>query len=433
MDEIKETLKLLNPWWTEGTVNGDLAKPYKRKMFGSLLELLDYRQTIIVSGLRRVGKTTLLYQLIGARIGKNDPRETVYFNFDKKVTEITTVLESYEALTGMEWKKKKIFVFLDEIAKLEDWANKIKLLYDAFPNLKFVVSSSSSSSLENDAISSLAGRHFLVNVKPLSFVEYLELGGNARLAENAELWKTELKMEFERYLLRSFPETIGWEDEYRIKDYLRTTVIDKIIREDLPEKFRNINRDLLFTLLGIFYGEPGIYLDYDGLSKTLRISKRTLIKHIFYLEFSYLIRRIKNFRVSALAASRKMQRAYAGWWTLAYCHTDNKDRIMENVVASSSDAKYYWRKNDKEVDFLLLTDDDEGKKNIVPVEVKNKKDIAKDDIKNLKYFLGKYDNAKEGIVIYSGDDETEIGLDKTSGKKIRLVPLWRWLLLSQTA
>lgn len=424
MEEIKEILKLLNPWWTDGTVSKELAKPYKRKIFGSLLEMFGYRQITILSGLRRVGKTTLLYQLIESLLGKSEPKKIVYFNFDKRVQEIVKVLESYGGLAGVDWKKEQIFVFFDEIAKLDDWANKIKLVYDAFPNIKFAVSSSSSTSLEKEAIGSLAGRYFLADIKPLSFVEYLELGGKGQLTENVELWKNELEKEFGRYLLRSFPETIGWENEYLIKDYLRTTVIDKIIREDLPGKFRNINRELLFNLLEIFYGEPGIYLDYDGLSKKFRISKRTLIQHVFYLEFSYLIRKIKNFRVSVLAASRKLQRAYAEWWTLAYCYSDNYDRIMENVVASSIDARYYWRKNGKEIDFLTVA---EGR-NVVPIEVKNKKEISKDDVKTMKYFLEK-NNLEEGFVLHSGDEKGEI--ETANGKKITLLPLWHWLLLMQ--
>ena len=199
---------------------------------------------------------------------------------------------------------------------------------------------------------------------------------------------------------------------------MRTTIIDKIIREDLPGKFKNVNKDLLLNLIEIFYSEPGIYIDYDSLSKKLRISKKTLIKHIFYLEYSYLIKRIRNFRVNVISASKKMQKIYANWWSLAFIYSDNYDKIMENVVCSSVDAKYYWRKNDKEIDFLVVDE----KKKIIPIEVKNKKEIAKNDMKNIKYFLKKY-KVKEGIIIYDGKED-EINFDS----KIKLIPIWKWLL-----
>ncbi|MBN2517796.1 MAG: ATP-binding protein [Candidatus Altiarchaeota archaeon] len=419
MDEIKEILELLNPWWKDNKISGELAKPYKRKAFSGVLKLLGYRQIVVLSGLRRVGKTTLLYQVIEHLLEKTDPRHILYFNFDKKVGELIEILDDYAELTNVDWRKENIFVFFDEIAKLDEWARKVKLVYDASPNIKFLVSSSSSIGLEEEAIKNLAGRYFLKNIRPLSFTEYLELRKKNRFLENPGLWEKEIKKEFERYLLRSFPEIVGWGDELLVKDYLRTMIIDKIVRSDLPEKFGNVSRDLLFSLLGIFYSEPGMYLDYDSISRKLRISKKTLVSHIFYLESSYLLKRIRNYRVGTLTSSKKLQRLYPNWWTLAYCYTDNYDKIMENVVASSLDAKYYWRKNGKELDFLGVE-----KKKTLPIEVKNKNELAKNDLRNMEYFLRKY-KVDEGLVIYNGE-EGEIKLEKS--KRIRFIPLWKWLL-----
>jgi len=418
MEEIKQIIELLNPWWKQEKINEELAKSYKRKIFSEILDLVKYKQIIILSGLRRVGKTTLFYQIIEYLLKKYDSNKVFYFNFDKKVRDLTEILDDYEKLTDTNWKKEKIFVFLDEVTKLDEWASKIKLIYDAFPNIKFLISSSSSVRLEEEAIKNLAGRYFLINTKPLSFREYLELRDKNKFLKNINLWKDEIKKEFQEYSLRSFPEIINWKDELLVKDYLRTTIIDKIIREDLPGKFKNVNKDLLLNLIEIFYSEPGIYIDYDSLSKKLRISKKTLIKHIFYLEYSYLIKRIRNFRVNVISASKKMQKIYANWWSLAFIYSDNYDKIMENVVCSSVDAKYYWRKNDKEIDFLVVDE----KKKIIPIEVKNKKEIAKNDMKNIKYFLKKY-KVKEGIIIYDGKED-EINFDS----KIKLIPIWKWLL-----
>lgn len=421
MEELKEIIELLNPWWKDGEVSKELAKPYKRKSFSRIIKLLGYRQAVLLSGLRRVGKTTMLYQTIEHLLKKTDSKRILYFNFDKKVKELTEIFNSYGELTGLAWKKEKIFVLFDEVAKLGDWASKIKLIYDAFPNIKFLLSSSSSIGLEEEAIKTLGGRYFLINTRPLSFVEYLELNGKDKFLRNLGLWKKEIKKEFESYLLRSFPEIIGWKDKLMIKDYLRSTIIDKIIKTDLPDKFENVNKDLLFSLLEIFYTEPGIYLDYDSISKKLRVSKRTLTRHIFYLEFSYLLRRIKNFRISISASSRKMQKVYPNWWAMAYCYTDDYNRIMENVVASSMDAKDYWRENGKEIDFLRV----EGKK-ITPIEVKNKVEVTKNDLKSVKYFLRKF-KAKEGFIIYNGEEQV---VKVNKNKRIRLVPLWKWLLKS---
>lgn len=418
MEELKEIVELLNPWWKQNSVSKELSKPYKRHIFPKLFDLISYKQIIILSGLRRVGKTTLLYQIMEHLIKNNNSKHIFYFNFDKRVKDLTEILNVYEESTNIDWKKEKIFIFLDEIVKLNGWGDKIKLIYDAFPNIKFVISSSSSIKLEEEAIKNLAGRYFLINIKPLSFKEYLELREKDKFLKNQNLWEKEIKNEFKEYLLKSFPEIINWGDKYLVKDYLRTTIIDKIIKEDIPDKFKNVNRDLILNLIEIFYSEPGMYIDYDSLSKKLRISKKTLINHIYYLEFSYLIKKIKNFRVNLLSSSKKMQRIYPYWWSLTLCYSDNFDKIMENVIASFMDINYYWRKNGKEIDFLIV-----DKKEIIPIEVKNKIEVDKNNLINMKYFLNKY-NIKEGFIIYNGKKDKII----TNSRNINFIPLWTWVL-----
>ncbi len=418
MSNIKDTIRLLNPWWEGEIISEELAKQYKRSFFDKIQEFKKYRQIIILTGLRRVGKTTLIYQTVKELLNGADPKRIFYFSFDKEIDDLVELFENYKELTGVDYKKEKIFVFFDEITRFEKWASELKLIYDSCPNIKFYVSSSSSINLEEEAIKNLAGRYFLINITPLSFKEFLELKGREKIIENYKLYSREIKKEFFSYLLRSFPETIKWDNELIIKDYLRTTIIDKVIKSDLPERFSNINKELLYNLLELFYKEPGFYLDYDNLSKNLRISKNTLYTHIFYLEFCYLIRIVKNFRPSTLSTSRKLQRVYPYWWNLAYCYGENNDRILESFVLSTIDGRYYWRNLEKEIDFLKI----EGK-NILPIEVKNRERVEERDLNTLKLFMNKY-KVKKSLLLYLGNEEIR-GYD--SGK-IEFVPFWKWLL-----
>lgn len=414
--ETQEIMQLLNPWWKTKSVSEELAKPYKRKKaYEKIEELLKLRQIVILTGLRRVGKSTLLYQTIDELLKKQDPLHLCYFSFDRKVKALTEIFEAYTEFTRIDYKEEKVYVFLDEITKLADWANQLKLFYDAFPNLKFYLSSSSSVYLEEEAIKTLAGRYFIIAVEPLSFQEYLTLSKKGVYKERISLYAKELEKEFQKYLLRNFPETLELENDALIKEYLRTAIIDKIVKSDLPEKFKNVNKDLLTTLIELIYKEPGVYINYDSLAKNLRISKKTLIAHILYLESAYLIRKVRNFRPSSFAVSRKLQRAYPYWWTFAYCFSENEDKIKENAVGSIINAKYYWRDGGKEIDFLGIKN-----KSIVPIEVKNKEHIEKDDCKHLRYFMGKY-KKKEGVVVYKGSE-----MYKKEG--ISIVPFWRFFL-----
>jgi predicted AAA+ superfamily ATPase len=418
MDEIEDTLLLLNQWWKTKEVSRELAKPYKRAKFLEIEKYEKYRQIIILSGLRRVGKTTLLYQAIAALLKKEEPGRVLYFSFDRKAEDMLKIFEAYSRITGMDYKKEKIFVFMDEITKHSGWADSLKIIYDSHPDIKFYLSSSSSINLEEEAIKNLAGRYFLISIQPLSFKEYLQLKGKEQWLQKSLLYEAEIKKEFRKYLLRSFPETINWQDELIIKDYLRTTILDKIIKSDLPERFRNINKTLLFNLLELVYKEPGYYLGYDSLSKSLGISKKTLFKHIYYLEFCYLVRIIRNFRVSTLSTTRKLQRAYPYWWSLAYCYSDKEDKIMESLIASTLDLHHYWRDAGKEIDFLQVKN-----KLITPIEVKNKEKLDQADMSHMLFFMKK-NKLKEGIIAYQGPEKEEI-IEK---HKIRLVPFWKLLL-----
>ena len=416
-----DLLILLNPWWKDKKVSSELAKPFKRKQFKGLLDLLGYRQMVIITGLRRTGKSTLMYQLIDFLLKKVEESHVVYFNFDKKTEHLTDILKEYEEITGVDWKKEKVFLFLDEVVKLDNWASKVKLVYDAFPNVKFVVSASASVKLEKEAMNILGGRHFLVKVNPLDFREFLALKGKKELIKKPLLWKEELRKESEEYLMKSFPEIVDFKDELKIKEYLQSIVIDRIIKEDVLKEFKGANSSLLSKLLNLLYSEPGVYVNYDNIAKQLGVSKKTLYLHMECLEFTYLIRMVKNYRVNSFSESRKLQRAYAYWWNTLYSYSDNNDKIMENVVCSYKDLNHYWRQAGKEVDFLELKNHGE----LMPIEVKNKEKIKASDIKTLKYFLSKY-GLKKGVVVYKGEEEKT---KKTSnGEQITFIPLWKWLL-----
>ena len=205
MSNIKDTIRLLNPWWEGEIISEELAKQYKRSFFDKIQEFKKYRQIIILTGLRRVGKTTLIYQTVKELLNGADPKRIFYFSFDKEIDDLVELFENYKELTGVDYKKEKIFVFFDEITKFKKWAGELKLIYDSSPNIKFCISSSSSINLEEEAIKNLAGRYFMINITPLGFKEFLDIGGKQKMIENHGLYSREIKKEFFYYLLRSFP------------------------------------------------------------------------------------------------------------------------------------------------------------------------------------------------------------------------------------
>ncbi len=410
-----EILEILNPWWKEKSIGNALALPYRRKAFSAILKLLNLRQITVIAGLRRVGKSTLMYQAIEELLKTVRPENIMYFSFDERIESILDILKSYAELTKVDWKKQKCFLFFDEVQKLADWSNKIKLIYDAFPHLKIIISGSSSFQLEKEAKVNLAGRHFAINVEPLSFLEYLELRKSKIDVRNISLWEEEIKREYNNYLLRPFPEIVNVDELGLIKSYIMGNVLEKILKVDLSQRFQHVNGDLLSRLVELFYDAPGTYINYDELANDLKVSKKTLIQHMYYLELACVLRKIKNFRPAVRIASRKLQRVYPFHWALQFGWNGKVD--SGTIVASLLDARYYWRKDGKEVDFLIVEE------RITPVEVKESTRVTRSDLKPLLFFMKKF-KLNEGFVVYSGVAEKA----KFNGCSVSNIPIWRLAL-----
>lgn len=396
-------------------MRGGLAEEYRRRYFDDLKGLLNKRQVTVICGLRRVGKTTMMYQLIQHLIDKGtDPLNILYFSFDHKVGKIKKVLDTYTKLTEKDYEKEKIFVFLDEIYKLEEWHSELKLLYDALPNVKFVVSGSASLKIEKEARKDLTGRAFYVETKPLSFREFFELKFGKR-PENIKLWEDKLKINFPIFINKAFPEIIDFEEK-RVVEYVKDLILDKVLFSDFPIAFKNVDMGLLQNLTELFLSNPGMYLNIESLSRDFKKSKNDIISHLRLLELGYIIRMVKNYRGSTLSASRKLRRVYPYHPSLSQgiFKKVEESRLVECFVRSRLDAELYWRKNKKEVDFVYKG---------MPLEVKYKNNISRQDFKNILEFMETFKVKKGYLVSKDKFDEVEIG-----GKSIKVLPAWYFAL-----
>jgi predicted AAA+ superfamily ATPase len=376
----------------------------------------------VIAGLRRVGKSTIFYQLI-ERLIRNQisPLQIVYCNFDEPELQekrIEDILKDYSKITAVDYRKQKIYLFLDEAQKAKEWVASVKLIYDNLPNIKILVSGSASLNILTDAKKSLAGRAIYYELKPLSFNEFLRLKGVRIEKKKFLLYKDALEKEFDEFLLRPFPELINEKDISFIKKYIRSSVIEPIILKDIPKEFKDVDIYLIEKLVNIFLANPGQYLALDEMAKELRRAKTSIYNALFYLEFSFLIRRVLNFRPSIRAASRKLSRIYPYHPCLSLpfdIFSTNKEKYVENLVLSELDAKYYWREKEKEIDFL---------KDCTPVEVKFKSKIDRGDTRWIKYFIKKYEGKLGVKKAYLITKDVEGHTDN-----ICLMPLWQFCLL----
>ncbi len=231
----------------------DFKLPIKRRYFEQLKEQLSSSKLMmLLVGLRRVGKTTLMFQLIEYLITQNIERDAIlYYSFDNQ-QELDDVINYYLKISNKDITKDTLYFFFDEIQKLPDWQNKIKLYYDMYPNIKIVLSGSSSLFLRSTE--SLAGRIVTTTIKPLFFDEYLTFRDMEYFLENPKLHYQNLLLEFEKYLYRQFYDTIHLNlmDAKRYVNDLK----NKIIRQDAKAYFDVKYPDLLVRLFDIFAQKP---------------------------------------------------------------------------------------------------------------------------------------------------------------------------------
>ena len=371
--------------------------PKKRDFFSKLLSYLPKRQIIELTGLRRTGKTTLLFQLINHLLDQDTLPENIwYFSFDEFALNLDELFLHFQQATHIDYKTTKtLYIFLDEIQKVPNFQNQLKVYYDLYPNIKFFISGSTSLFLKKKTQESLAGRIFSLYLAPLNFNEYLFFCDKEELARKPFLFATAIKAEFEIYLASQFIETIGMKSLSDKKEYL-TSVLKKIIYEDIPQVFPVDHPELLWKITRIIGQSPGNIIDYQGLAQTIGFSNKTLANYFYYLEESFLVKKIYNFSRNQLSSEKRHKKFFLASPSFCTAIADFVDigKLAENFIISLSPYQYFWRDTyHHEVDFVKIENDQ-----IIPVEVKYRPDAFQKIGKGLQQFCEKF-NCNKAILI----------------------------------
>jgi len=364
-----------NEWWITGTVRSDLTGRFRRMDYPALKRLIDDRSIVLFYGLRRVGKTTIMYQIISDLLKEGkEPERILYFSFDESSGDIDEMISLYAetVLKKPITEATRIYMFLDEVQKAEDWENRIKIFYDLYPNIKFVLSGSSSLNVLKGSSETLAGRIVRVKIEPLSFSEFCRLKGHEVPYEKVAYARDILGPMLMEYIEKGgFPELVWESDRYKIRSYVRSIVIDRIVTRDIPQEFGIRDMDLMRRLMETILMNPGMILNLDKISSSFGRNRITISNFISYMEYAFLIRTVSNYRPGVEAASRKLKKVYPyipAFYLAMLASQDAYDtgKLMENAMAAVLSPGYYFRAGNTEIDFVL----DHGGVRI-PIEVKS--------------------------------------------------------------
>lgn len=313
-ENIIKLLYSYNPWWRTGIVPKEMTKPTKRFAYNESITWLkssEFRRFVILSGARRVGKSTIMYQMIDTLLEQNiNPKSILYLSFEHPILKFFNIEEMLEIYTNNINPNEKMWLFFDEIQYADNWELYLKVLFDTKPNVYVTATGSASPVIEKGVGDSGVGRWHIIHVPTLSFYEYCKILkiedapklnvninptnlANLKINEQREIINLlePLQKHFTRYLtVGGFPELALSENEFNSQRILREDVVDKVLKRDIPSIFNIRNSAALEKVFLFLCFNSSNIINTATISKELDGTSRTTIdNYIDYLEKANLI------------------------------------------------------------------------------------------------------------------------------------------------
>ncbi len=424
-----EKLSEWNPWWTKKELVGNLTGKH-RPAYDPLVNSIEIREIIIILGVRRSGKSTLMYQMIKKLLDKDlDPKQILFINFDDKQLTNDTLEEIYNSYRENINSDKKAYVFLDEIHKKENWESWIRKKYDLKSNDKFILSGSCSYLLKKEYSTLLTGRNLTFEVFPLNFEEHINFKGielNKKIiSKGIILDETKIKLIkcFKGYLQEGgFPE-IFFKDE-NFKSKLLKQYFDDILYKDIIDRY-NLNsqktKDLALFLITNFTSS----ISLRNLRNSLGISYDSIKDYISYFKEAFLFFTLEHFSYSLKEQKTNASKIYCidnGLRNaVSFKFSKDEGKLAENIVFLKLRREekdiYYWKgEKQEEVDFIIKNSNN----SLTALNVTYTDEVDERESKALLKFESEYKKTNEILILTKDIEKIENG--------IKYLPLWKWLL-----
>jgi len=320
-------------------------------------------------GMRRSGKTFLMYQIQQELIAQGiDRRQLVFINFeDERLRQVCSdhlrLITEVHAELFPEFASGRRYLFLDEIQLVDGWERFVRRLIDT-DNIRVYLTGSSSKMLSHEVASALRGRSLAIEVSPFSFREGLaHLGQRVpELADSKDVAR--LKKHFRDYLVcGGFPETIGLDEALRIKilqEYVAVAVQRDICERHgvhNPEPLRGLIRSMLANAASLFSVNKA-YNSFKSQGRT--VSKDSMYRFLGYIQDAFLLFTVEMHNPSQSVRAANPKKIYAvdpGLVTsFSWKFARNTGALLENCVYCELRRRfdrihYYRTASGKEVDF----------------------------------------------------------------------------------
>ncbi|MDD5474184.1 MAG: ATP-binding protein [Candidatus Methanoperedens sp.] len=438
-----------NPWWASGSVPEELIGINRREYLGKITERLKDQKLLAILGIRRSGKSTIIYQSIKYLLDNGtDPKNIFYINaddFEKPGrANLEETLDFCQQNNMVSMKSIKIYVFIDEIQNVRGWQQLLKKYYDLKYASKFIVSGSSSCLIYKNSSESLAGRISFIDVFPLTFREFLQFN-NIEIQEVSLQFKSLKQMYYElspkineiagflsQYLnVGGFPEWFDIKNEETWFKILSEEYTSLLIYRDIVRIFRIRDPLLLESVFRFISAHSSERFSYLGIAKQNDGDKETSKQYVFHLARSHLISLSDFYTKSKKASERKEKKIY-------FCDLGLKNSIggrqdigfdaetcvylhcLKHVSGYPMGKIFYWLDKKKNETDIIMNYGSE----LIPVEVKYRSSIDDSDLKGILSFCQDFSVKNAYVVTKTLMEEREI-----DGVMVSFIPLWLFLLV----
>lgn len=397
-------------------------KIIEREMLKEAKTFLSHPNIVVVTGIRRCGKSIFSYLL-----EKNN--KFTYINFDdERLSEVTgkelnKILEAFYELYG-----DVEYIILDEIQNVSGW----ELFVSRLRRTKKVILTGSNSNLFSGELAThLTGRYVDIKLFPFSFHEFLTLKG----FQFSKAYTTEERARIFSYL-NDYLVLGGLPEVYKFGKAIAVKIYEDILTKDIALRYK-INKVGEFKNLAKYLiSNSSEEVSFTKLSNILGVKHvSTISKWVSYIENAFLIFRLERFDFKLkqqFIAPKKIYCLDTGVVdSIGFKFSENKGKILENSVAVELQRRkeknnleiYYWKDaRQNEVDFVIK----QRTKVIQLIQatyISSKLEIKEKRIKSL--LKASKELKCNNLLVITWDYEAEERIDS---KKIKFVPLWKWFL-----
>ncbi|MCK5460012.1 ATP-binding protein [Candidatus Parcubacteria bacterium] len=445
-----------------------MNKIIKRITYSLLLDSLKEKYISVLIGPRQTGKTTLVKKLIDNLKSQGVVKKDILFlNFDDPElrTELAKspkkFLQKAEQFFGepiSELSSKK-YIFLDEVQKLPQIFDILKILYDDHQTkIKIIITGSSSLTLFKKSAETLAGRirfyylsalswrEIVSKIIPLhscSFIKELiktDLTYKTYLKLQSEIFPEKEKLNFywNNYLISGgLPEIFLMESQEKKSETLRNylaTYIERDIRG-----LKQVGDESLFSeTVNAFLSRDTQILNFSALASRIGIQRITLKKYFYILRETFLISPLYPFVKQSKQTVKNpkiyffdhgLTNYYRKIYSLDQLNvSDRLGFVFENIIVNNlltcfandnrAPAINFWRDyQDHKIDLVISNSE-----KIIPIEITYSSKINQKKINNFKAFYKIFPKASNGFIVWQGEFEQF----KIGNKTIFAVPFWMW-------